>query len=147
MFGSKNQRLELVNSCQDYFWKQWCQEVTPDWVTQQKWMEDGRNLQVGDVVLVHEPGPLKRKYFLVKVGSVKKSDDGKVRSCTVRHAVFPKKSKLDCVHGRQWIQVTRSVQRLSLILPVEEQDGSVVVVDGEVRTGLEDGEIIYRDSQ
>ena len=121
--------------------------MTPDWVTQQKWMEDGRNLQVGDVVLVHGPGPLKRKYFLAKVDLVKQSDDGKVRSCTIGHAVFPKKSKPDCVHGRRWIQVTRSVQRLSLILPVEEQESSVVVVNGEVQTVLEDGEIIYRDGQ
>ena len=40
-FGSKNKRMELVKSCQDYFWKRWCQEVTPDWFTQHKWMEDG----------------------------------------------------------------------------------------------------------
>ena len=97
-------------------------------------------------MLVHEPSLLKRKYFLNKVDSVKQSDDGKVRSCTVRYAVFPKKSRPDSVRGRKWIQVTRSVQRLSLILLVEEQVSPVIVLDGEVRTGLEDGEIIYRDS-
>ena len=70
--------------------------MTPDLVTQHKWMEDGRNLKVGNVVLVHEPGPLKRKYFLAKVNSVKESNDGRVRNCTVRHAMFSKKTKPDC---------------------------------------------------
>ena len=88
-----------------------------------------------------------RKYFLAKVDSVRESNDGRVRICTVRHAMFSKKSKPDCVRGRRWIQVTRSVQRLSLILPVEEQESSVVVVDGEIRTYLEDRKIVSGGGQ
>ena len=75
--------------------------MTPDWVTLQRGMEDGRNLKVGDITLVHKPGPLRGKYFLAKVDSVKASNDGKVRSCTVGHTMFPKKSKKDYVRSRR----------------------------------------------
>ena len=29
LFGSKNHRLEILQTCQDWFWKGWYEEVTP----------------------------------------------------------------------------------------------------------------------
>ena len=45
-------------------------QVTPDWVVTQKWHETGRNLKVGDVVLVHDKSPMKGHYILAIVEAV-----------------------------------------------------------------------------
>ena len=55
----------------------------------------------------------------------KLSKDGNVRSVTVRYVLVSDKDNIRVV------RVQRSVQRLSLILPVEEQSGSVVIKEHE----------------
>ena len=79
------------------------------------------------------------------VESTQKSEDGLVRSCQVGYKIPKEPTKVyygeeNWKNGRgKWISVSRSVQRLTLLLPVEEQHkpltveedeaGSVVVVD------------------
>ena len=112
-----------------------------------KWHETGRNLRTGDIVLLHDKSPIKGRYQLGVVESAQKSEDGLVRSCQVGYKIPKEPSKVyygeeNWKNGRgKWISVSRSVQRLHLLLPVEEQDkpltveedeaGSVVVVDDE----------------
>ena len=113
-------RYRLVNHVTTVFWKKWCAEVAPRLVFRQKWHEKSRNLRVDDVVMICESSPLKAKYRLAIVETVHTSDDGSVRSATVRYSV---------VNGERStnIRVKRSVQRLVLILPVEEQDSPLEV--------------------
>ena len=47
------------------------------------WHETGRNLQQGDIVLIHDKSDLKGKYVLGMVEEAKISDDGLIRSCLV----------------------------------------------------------------
>ena len=59
------------------------------------------------------------------VEEVKVSDDGCVRSVLLRYAIVTKDTK------PRIIRVQRSVQRLALILPVEEQSSPVYVKELE----------------
>ena len=69
-----------------------------------------------------EASPIKAKYKLGLVDEVHPSADGLVRSITVRYVLIQK-------NNVQHIRVKRSVQRLSLILPVEEQSTRLEVED------------------
>ena len=103
--------------------------MSPGLVHRQKWHRKGRNLQVNDVVMICETTKLKGKYRLAIVDEVNTSADGQVRSATVRYS-----SIRTSPQGKETIKpisVKRSVQRLSIILPVEEQTSSCEVKDHE----------------
>ena len=92
----------------------------------QKWHAKQRNFQVGDVVMIADASKIKAKYKLGVIDSVKVSRDEFVRSVVVRY-VLVQNNRI------QNILVTRSVQRLILILPVEEQDSPVYIEDNGLR--------------
>ena len=92
-----------------------------------KWPETGRNLKTGDVVLIHLKTPIKGKYTMAIVESVETSKDGLVRSCDVGYRIPKSTDPVDTYTGGKWISLTRSVQRLTLILPVEEQTNPLTV--------------------
>ena len=113
------------------FWTRWTEEVTPESIVRQHWHETGRNLSVGDVVLIHEKSPVKGTYKLGLVESVKVSHDGLVRSCVVGYR-NSRRDLMDNSSGGRKVSVTRSVQRLSLLLPVEEQNVKLEIVGDQV---------------
>ena len=125
-------RYELIQQVTTEFWDRWCQEVTPAQVIRQKWHQTGRNLACGDVVLIHDKSPIKGTYVLGIVESVNVGDDGLVRSCSVGYTIGSKKDPADKYTGGKRIVVSRSVQRLTLVLPVEEQTRSLQVVNNDV---------------
>ena len=77
-FGTKFERLQLVADMAQHFWKWWAAEVTSIEVVRRRGNKTGRNLCVGDLVLVHEASKVKNKYILARVQTVKMSDDGLV---------------------------------------------------------------------
>ena len=99
----------------------------------QKWHETGRNLRPGDVVLLHEKTPIKGKYQLGIVDTVKESDDHLVRSCTISYTIPNAKDHVSVYTGGRRVTVTRSVQRLTLLLPVEEQQCRLEVVENVLK--------------
>jgi hypothetical protein len=115
-------RYRLINHVTTVFWKKWCEDVTPSLVFRAKWHTRSRNLRVGDLVMIAESSPIKGKYKLAIVEQVDISNDGAVRSATVRY---------NNVNGDRStpVRVQRSVQRLVLVLPVEEQQTSLEVKD------------------
>ena len=123
-------RFRFVHLVSSNFWKRWSAEVSPALVVRQKWHEQSRNLCVGDLVLICEPSKLKAKYKLGVVDSVNHSADNLVRSVVVRYILVRKNAK--GVLSTRTIRVSRSVQRLVLILPVEEQHTPLEVTDDEV---------------
>ena len=126
-------RYRLIHEITSNFWKRWSSEVSPSLVVRQKWHEKSRNLCVGDLVRICEPSKLKAKYKLGIVDAVTISADGNVRSAIIRYVLLQKNSKgEDMVRV---IRVSRSVQRLVLILPVEEQDTQLTITsDNEIVT-------------
>ena len=128
-----SERYHLINQVTSDFWSRWASEVTPEHVIRKKWNESGRNLQQGDVVLVHDKSPLKGKYIMGMVDSVKMGPDSRVRSCTISYMSPRSKDAENQYTGGRRIVITRSIQRLSLLLAVEEQDGQVEVVGDVVK--------------
>ena len=122
-------RYRLVNHVTNMFWQRWCSYVSPSLVIRQKWHEKSRNLCVGDLVMICEDSKVKSKYKMGVVDVVKESDDGYVRSATVRYCNIQSNPCGEDVVTN--IHVTRSIQRLVLIMPVEEMSSPVVVKDYE----------------
>ena len=122
-------RYRLVKHVTDAFWQRWSNNVSPGLIVRQKWHQSSRNLRVGDVVLICEPSKIKSKYKMGVIETVYESNDGFVRSVIVRYVLVQKSQTGD---GKvTTIRVKRSVQRLVLILPVEEQVTPVEVEDFE----------------
>ena len=63
------------------------------------------------------------------VDSVNESKDGLVRSCTERYRIPDPKDEKGQYSGGKVIKLTRSIQRLTLLLPVEEQVEDLKVID------------------
>ena len=81
-----------------------------------------RNIQVGDLVMIADSGKIKGKYKLGIVVATTVSNDGLVRSGTVQY--FVRRGVAETWSAER---VTRSVQRLVLILSVEEQTDELMV--------------------
>ena len=129
----KSDRYQLISQVTSEFWDRWSQEVTPEAVIRQRWHETGRNLQVGDVVLLHDKSELKGKYLLGIVEETRISQDGLVRSCLVGYTIPYSKDPVGRYSGGRRVRVSRSIQRLTLLLPIEEQSSKLVVEDNVVR--------------
>ena len=122
-------RYRLVHHVTSNFWIRWSREVSPGLIVRQKWHQKSRNLQVGDLVMICEPTKVKAKYKLGVVDKVEHSSDGCVRSATIRYC-----NVRNNPHGDDTVSVVhvkRSIQRLALILPVEEQITKLIVKDYE----------------
>ena len=98
----------LVNS----FWKKWTHCYFPSLLVEQKWHHARRNVAIGDVVIIHDKDLSRGEWKLAKVADVVPGNDGIVRRLKIHY-----KSK----GSNQFTIVTRSVQRVIVILPVEEQ--------------------------
>ena len=122
-------RYQLVKHVSDAFWHRWCMYVSPALVVRQKWHEKSRNLKVGDLVMICDSSKVKSKYKLGIVDQLNESKDGVVRSTTVRYCNVQSNPKGE--DKVTIIRVTRSVQRLVLIMPVEEMSQPVDVQDNE----------------
>ena len=121
-------RYRLVRHVTSVFWSKWSMNVSPGLVLRQKWHESTRNLQVGDLVMICEHSIIKSKYKLGVVDTVHPSDDGFVRSVTLRYAnVLNTNGNISA----SIVRVKRSVQRLVLILPIEDQVAPVEVDEHE----------------
>ena len=123
-------RYRLVHHVTNAFWKKWSDVVSPSLVIRQKWHQTFRNVRVGDLVMISDSSPIKAKYKLGVVDAVQASDDGHVRSVTLRYVLLQKNNNGEDVVKN--ITVKRSVQRLALILPVEEQVTRLEVTDNEL---------------
>ena len=121
-------RYRLVRHVTTAFWRKWSTNVSPGLVVRQKWHSSSRNLQDGDVVLMCEHSAVKSKYKLAVVDGVHPSADGFVRSVTLRYANV---QNVNGTFKSTIVHVRRSVQRLVLLLPVEDQECSIQVDEHE----------------
>ena len=128
----KSERYQIIQAVTEDFWKRWAEQVTPEAIIRQKWHEQGRNLMEGDIVLIHDKGPIKGKYTLGIVDSVDKSQDQLVRSVKVGYMVPNGKDRSSEYTGGKRIVVSRSIQKLTLLLPVEDQDTMLQIRDGKI---------------
>ena len=79
--------------------------------------------------MICETSPVKMRYKLAVVENATESADGVVRSALIRYCNIVENPKGE--DKVTIVRVTRSVQRLVLIMPVEEMEDSVNVEEHE----------------
>ena len=115
-------RFRAISHVSSSFWHRWSVLVSPSLVYRQKWHLSSGNVKVGDLVMIADSGRIKGKYKLGIVLTVNASSDGLVRSVSVQY--FVKRGNGEALTAQQ---VVRSVQRLVMVLPVEEQSENLQV--------------------
>ena len=110
----------LVQSTVDDFWEKWIQFYAPTLVIQRKWSVSTRNLRSGDVVIIADKNVLRGEYRLGTIKEAFPDTDGKVRRVLVTYKNFRVGDIGQRYYGvSDTVTVSRSVQRLALIVPVD----------------------------
>ena len=117
--GSLSNRFHFVQSVVSRFWQKWCELCAPALVVQRKWHTASRNLKRGDVVIMADRNSLRGEYKLALVHEVYPSMDGKVRKVSLVYKSFKAGEKLHQYKGATDVIVTRGVQNLALLVPVD----------------------------
>jgi hypothetical protein len=87
-FGDKDYRCSWKSAQRlaDEFWSRWVREYLPTLTRRAKWLEEGNQLEVGDVVVIVDDQAPRNKWKLGRVVSVFPGKDGRIRSAEVRTA-------------------------------------------------------------
>lgn len=115
-------RYHLVQAAVEDFWEKWVQLYAPTLVVRRKWHVNTRNLCPGDVVIVADKNVLRGNYRLGLVQEVFPDEDGKVRHVLVKYKNFRVGKDRSCYGISDEVTVSRSVQRLALLVPVETDE-------------------------
>lgn len=115
-------QFSLVQNISNLFWEKWCELCAPALVIQSKWHTTNRNLKTGDVVIVADKNVFRGQYRVAKVNQVFPGKDGKVRKVTVIYKNFKVGEKFDKYTGAPDTEVSRSVHKLALLVPVDQQN-------------------------
>ena len=113
-------RYHLVQTISETFWKQWIRTCAPNLMVDSKWHSDGRDLKIGDVVLVLDDDSFKSQYRLAIVTDTFPSADKKVRKVKISYKQYRVKDTAVQYTGSFNRDCIRSVQKLALIVPVDE---------------------------
>ena len=117
-------RLSFIEELEKAWWYQYKVQYFHSLIPTRKWAEAKRNVAVGDVVLIeYKSKTVPGTYRLGKVLSVEKDYDDLVRTCTVLYKLVRPitKENKETVEDVVSKEVRVPVQRLVMILPVEEQ--------------------------
>ena len=116
--------LSFVHELERAWWYQYKVQYFDSLVPTRKWLDQQRNMKSGDVVLIeYKSKSMPGTYRLGRVLSVEVDDDGLVRTCTVTYKLVRpvNENNRDTVDDVVTKEIRVPVQRLVLILPVEEQ--------------------------
>lgn len=83
---SRLKRFKMVQSYMQQFWKRWSREYLPQLQHRGRWIKVTRNVQVGDLCLLHQENLPPTKWALVRVQEVHPGPDGTVRVVTLRNS-------------------------------------------------------------
>lgn len=111
-------RWKFVQQVIDSFWNRWIRDFFSTLIVRPKWHSTTRNLQVGDIVMVQDSNMIRGQWRLTQVCEAKAGKDGKVRDVELRYKVLESGCRYN---GCTDSIIRRSVHRLVVILPVEEQ--------------------------
>ncbi|XP_043198573.1 uncharacterized protein LOC122368576 isoform X1 [Amphibalanus amphitrite] len=122
---SISRRHEFLQRLVDAFWRKWTRDFFPTLLPQQKWHVTKRNVQVGDLVYLQDSNAVRGNWRVGVVTRVREGRDGRVRDVDIRC-----RSATVCEGGAarpasRCVEITRSVHRLVVLVPVEERDGTV----------------------
>ncbi|XP_068236976.1 uncharacterized protein [Palaemon carinicauda] len=119
-FGAKEGLKWKFNRSADAAWqngRKWQRDYFPTLIVRQKWHTDKRNVQPGDIVLIKDTNVVRGKWKMGQVVDTETGRDNKVRDVSIRYKIQrPGKYK-----GQSDTVIKRSVHKLVVLLPVEEQ--------------------------
>ena len=116
-----SQRFQLVEKITDSFWRQWTRDFFPSLLVRQKWHVENRNVKIGDVVVVYDAKIVRGNWKLARVSKVYPSNDGKVRKVELEYKNQRPGELLNRYTGTTYTRIERPVQRIIVIIPVDEQ--------------------------
>ena len=119
-------RLAYRQELEHAWWEQWKIQCFDSLLPTKSWTEEKRGVKPGDVVLINYTDKSKTgTWKLGRVESVELDEDGLVRTCVVEYRLvrsdLPAEELRIYFKGLKFKKIRVPVQRLSLILPVEEQ--------------------------
>ncbi|KAG1647995.1 hypothetical protein GQR58_030170 [Nymphon striatum] len=121
--GSKlTVRITFLQELLKLFWIKWSELFAPMLMRQSKWRKSSRNLKPGDVVLISDSNSLRGQYKLGLVKEVYPGIDGFVRKVKVSYKNYKVGEKVTRYAGAPDSLVIRSVQKLALLMPVDEDE-------------------------
>ena len=91
----------------------------------QTWHVDKRNVKKGDIVLVGDSNQMRGTYRLAEVNDVYPDERSKVRTVDVRYKNFSQNEPIGEYDGKDDTVVSRPVQQLVVLLPVDEEEPGV----------------------
>ena len=126
---SPSRRLAYKQKLESDWWQQWKVQCFDSLIPTKTWTVEKRGVKVGDVVLISYKDLSKTgTYKLGRVNSVEVDEDGLVRTCTVDYRLvrsdLPVEELRLYFKGLKCKELRVPVQRLCIILPVEEQGES-----------------------
>jgi len=134
-------RLQFLEDLEKLWWQQWIRDVFPSLLPYRRWKTEFRNLKVGDIVLVQYASRIQRSdYRLARVAEVHPDPHGTVRTVTV--AMRPRDAREKVTAEPPHLQpkpetlLRLGVQRVVVILPIEEQNPSRRALNPEVEPFL-----------
>ena len=114
-------RKTFLDELEEAWWFQYKVQYFESLLPTRKWLNTHRNIAVGDVVLLqYSSKSVPGTYRLGRVTAVEEDHDGIVRTCTVRYSLV-KIANTPTVTDVTRKEVRVPIQRLVLIVPVEEQ--------------------------
>ena len=81
---SRRRRWRHAQRVVDHFWKRWRREYLPELTVRRKWLQETRNLETGDLVLVAEDNEPRGHWPLARVVRPIAGLDGRVRSAEIK---------------------------------------------------------------
>ena len=128
-------RHRRVQYLAEQFWTRWRKEYLLTLTERRKWTRRKPCLRIGDVVLIKEQLTRRNEWPTALVIAVHKSDDGLVRSATLRSMVprLPSSGASGSVR-----QITRPISKLILLVPGHNNEGSEksIAGPGSVTSGV-----------
>ena len=95
--------------------------MLPTLVPIRRWRKKKKNLNIGDVVMVEYPNALKYDYRVGRIIDVHPDPSKLVRTVTVAYRKRDAREDPKVYKSKPLTQEKMAVQRLSLLVPVEEQ--------------------------
>ena len=119
-----SQRYLLVENITNSFWRQWTRDFFPSLLVRHKWHTAKRNVKIGDVVIIQDAKQLRGNWRLARVSKVMPSDDGQVRRVELQYKNEKPGEAANKYTGVRFTTIERPIQRLVVIVPVDEQGDS-----------------------
>ena len=117
-------RKAYIEELEGAWWNQYKAQCFASLVPTRKWLDAKRNMCVGDIVLIrYTSKSFPGSYRLGRVEQVEVDKDNLVRTCTVKYQLIKPISSTNAATTQDVLakEIRVPVQRLVLILPVEEQ--------------------------